>query len=254
VRDLPFELQPATSATIEDLDAELFRRTYLPASVAPEVIEENNRSLAPQLASLGFARAGEPTIPTYLGVLAIAIEPRQFVPGDYIQFLRIDGTGLTDPIKDQSEIAGPLPTMLRMIDDKLHSNISTATDVTGNDTEFRRPDYPLPALQQLLRNAVLHRSYDASNAPVRVYWFSDRIEIHSPGGPFGIVNASNFGMPGVTDYRNANLAGVMKNLGYVQRFGMGIQIARKQLADNGSPPPEFLVTPDFVLTTIRRPS
>lgn len=44
----------------------------------------------------------------------------------------------------------------------------------------------------------------------------------------------------------------MKNLGFVQRFGLGIPIARQELAKNGNPPPEFVVQEDHVLVTIRR--
>lgn len=33
----------------------------------------------------------------------------------------------------------------------------------------------------------------------------------------------------------------MKNLGYVQRFGLGIELARQQLLKNGNPPLEFTV-------------
>lgn len=51
----------------------------------------------------------------------------------------------------------------------------------------------------------------------------------------------NFGRPGITDYRNPHLAESMYILGYVQRFGMGIQIARKLLFDNGNPPLSLLL-------------
>jgi ATP-dependent DNA helicase RecG len=44
----------------------------------------------------------------------------------------------------------------------------------------------------------------------------------------------------------------MKNLGYVQRFGVGIQLARKELEKNGNPPPEFAVEDAHVLVTVRR--
>ncbi len=44
----------------------------------------------------------------------------------------------------------------------------------------------------------------------------------------------------------------MKNLGYVQRFGIGIQMARKELAKNGNPEPEFVVEDTFVLAIVRR--
>jgi ATP-dependent DNA helicase RecG len=43
----------------------------------------------------------------------------------------------------------------------------------------------------------------------------------------------------------------MKNLGYVQRFGMGIALARKELARNGNPPPEFATEEEYVTVTIR---
>lgn len=63
-------------------------------------------------------------------------------------------------------------------------------------------------------------------------WFSDQIEISSPGGPYGLVNPGNFGK-GATDYRNPLVAEAMKVLGYVQRFGLGIPLAENQLEKRG---------------------
>ena len=108
----------------------------------------------------------------------------------------------------------------------------------------------MTALQQLTRNAIMHRSYESTNSPVRITWFSDRIEIHNPGGPFGQVNRENFGRPGITDYRNAHLAEAIKNLGYVQRFGVGIAIARKELEKNGNPPLKFQVEEGHILALV----
>jgi ATP-dependent DNA helicase RecG len=98
----------------------------------------------------------------------------------------------------------------------------------------------------------MHRTYEGTNAPVRVYWFDDRIEIFSPGGPYGTVNAGNFGQPGVSDYRNLSIAGILKTLGFVQRFGFGIADARRALAANGNPPPEFEVQPTMVLAIVKK--
>ena len=125
---------------------------------------------------------------------------------------------------------------------------------SGAATEIRTAAYPLSALQQLVRNAIMHRSYEGSNAPVRVYWFDDHIEITNPGGPYGIVTAENFGRPGISDYRNPSVATVLKTMGFVQRFGFGIAEARRSLAANGNPPPEFQVEPTIVLATVRRAS
>lgn len=116
----------------------------------------------------------------------------------------------------------------------------------------RDKDGTLVGLQQLVRNAVMHRTYEETNAPIRLTWFNDRIEILSPGGPYGIVNRKNFGQPGVTDYRNPHLAEAMKVLGYVQRFGVGIPTARRLLAENGNPPLQFDVDANFVMATVRK--
>ena len=125
-------------------------------------------------------------------------------------------------------------------------------DITSGDLERRTAPYPKVALQQLIRNAVMHRTYENTNTPVRVCWFNDRIEIVNPGGPYGSVTAANFGQPGITDYRNPNIAEAMKVLGFVQRFGVGIQTARAELAKNGNPPPVFQVEPTIILATVRR--
>ncbi len=142
-------------------------------------------------------------------------------------------------------MSGSLIDLLRFLDEVLRANISISSDITTQPIEINQPDYPIMALQQFVRNAVMHRSYEHTNAPVRVYWFSDRIEIQNPGSLFGQVNRQNFGK-GITDYRNPHLAEAMKNLGYVQRFGIGIPTAKKQLEKNGNPPPEFLIEDSYI--------
>ena len=191
-------------------------------------------------------------MPNVAAILTLGKDPRSWVPGAYIQFVRFDGVELTDAIRHQREIDGPLSELLRGTDELLDANVSLATDVVTQPTETRHPDYPIVALQQLARNGVLHRNYETSNSPVRIYWFNDRVEIHSPGGPFGQVNEENFGQPGATDYRNPMIAEAMKSLGYVQRFGLGFPLARQQLERNGNPPLESVCNPQAVLVTLRR--
>jgi len=251
-KDLPFDLKPLVSASLDNLDLEVFRRVYLPSSLSSEILEENQRSPEQQLTSMRFASVEPPLKPTILGLLVIGNDPRQFIPGAYIQFLRIKGTQLTDPIKDQKEVYGLLPDLLTVLDETLQVNITITSDLTTQPVELQQPDYPIVALQQLTRNAVMHRNYETTNAPVRITWYSDRIEIQNPGGPFGQVNKLNFGQPGITDYRNPHLAEAMKNLGYVQRFGIGIQLAKQQLQKNGNPPLEWIVEDTYVLVIVRK--
>ncbi|MBM3215782.1 transcriptional regulator [Candidatus Poribacteria bacterium] len=250
-RDQPFDLRPIGTSALDDLDVEMFQREYLPTAIAAEVLDANSRTVEQQLASVRFATVTEPFQPTVTGVLVVGRDPQGHLPGAYIQFLRLDGDDLASPIRDEKRIDGPLPQMLRSLHVTFRAHIATAVSVTGAPTDSRTPDYPIEALTQLAHNAVLHRGYGGTNAPVRIYWFRDRIEIHSPGGPYGNVNRGNFGQPGVTDYRNPHLAEAMKNLGLVQRFGVGIPRVRQALADNGSPAPEFIVEDTHVVAVVR---
>jgi ATP-dependent DNA helicase RecG len=65
------------------------------------------------------------------------------------------------------------------------------------------------------------------------------------------VSIENFGQPGVADYRNPNLAEAMRVFGFVQRFGFGLAIARRALAENGNPPLELDVQSSHVTVTVR---
>jgi ATP-dependent DNA helicase RecG len=250
-RDLSFDARPLPSATAQDLRRVLFEEEYLPAAVAPDILEANDRTYEQQLAATKMVFTADEPTPTVLGMLVLGRRPRDLIPGAYIQFLRVAGTELADPIADELVIDGVVGEVIRRVDDKLISHNRTAVDFTNGPVETRRQPYPLAALQQLVRNAVLHRAYEATNAPVRVYWYDDRIEITNPGGPYGEVTVETFGQPGLTDYRNPNLAEAMRVLGLVQRFGAGIPIARRALAENRNPPPEFRVLPSFVTAVVR---
>jgi ATP-dependent DNA helicase RecG len=251
-RDLPFDLQPVSFATLSDLSRVTFEGEYLQGAVAADVLAANGRSYEERLAASRMIESADSHIPTLLGCLVLSHRARDLVPCDYVQFLRIDGTTLSEPIKDEAVLDGPLAQILRRVDEKLEAHIQTRVDFTAGSVERRSPDYPLVALQQLVRNAIMHRTYESTHAPVRITWFNDRIEITSPGGPYGIVNRQNFGRPGYTDYRNPNLAEAMRVLGFVQRFGVGIQTAQRVLAENGNPPAEFDPQDNLVIVTLRR--
>ena len=242
----PFDLEPVPSSTMSDLNLTFFENDYLPQAFAPDVLEANDRTREQRLASLKMiASPGDPT-PTVLGLLVLGKSPQEFIPGAYVQFLKIEGTELADPIADAEDIRGAVSDVLRRLDDKLIAHNRVAVDLTSARTERRDSLYPIAALQQITRNAVMHRAYEATNAPARVTWFSDRVEVINPGGLYGSVNRDNFGSPGATDYRNPNLAEAMRTLGFVQRFGVGIALARRLLREAGHPDPTFEDVSGFV--------
>jgi ATP-dependent DNA helicase RecG len=253
-KNLPFDLYPVPTATLGDLSKTIFLNEYLPAAFAPDILEDNHRTYEERLASCKMIVSLDDLTPTVLGLLAIGKSPQDLLDGAYIQFLRIDGLELADPVVDEEAIGGSLSDMLRRTEEKLRSHNRSALDAVSAATHSQDSPYAQAAIQQLLYNAALHRTYESTHAPIRVYWFNDRIEIHSPGGPFGNVTAENFGRPGITDYRNPNVGDVLKTFGYIQAFGRGIAIARRELEKNGNPPPEFVVTPSAIVCTLRKKS
>lgn len=251
-RNLPFDMYPVPSAKLGDLSRLVFENEYLPAAYAPDVLEENGRSYEERLASCKMIASPDDPTPTVLGLLTLGTSPQDFLPGAFIQFLRIDGTELSDDVTDEERIGGNLAAQLRTLQEKIKAHNRTAVDILSGPTHRMTSLYPAAAIEQIAYNAVLHRTYEGTNTPVRVYWFNDRIEITSPGGPYGSVTCENFGNPGITDYRNPNLASVLKTLGFVQSFGRGIATARKVMKQNGNPPPEFQVDPHNVLCILRK--
>ena len=184
-------------------------------------------------------------------ILLFGKNPRFFLPGAYIQYLRLPGTDLTDIPEDQAEVSGDLTTVVREMEARLKLLIQTKLRQVGGMQERLVPDYPEWALRELLMNAVMHRNYD-SNTPIRCYAFSDHIEIMSPGGLYGEATPENF--PTRNSYRNPIIAEAMKSLGFVNRFGYGVQRAQKLLRDNGNPPAQFDFDANNVLVRIyRRP-
>ena len=243
---LPFDLQPRTGCTLDDLVLDLFRVSYLPWAVTREVLREIDRDPREQMASLRFYDLAA-DCPTNAAVILFAADPLRWIPGAYLQFVRWDGTSLVDdPIMTRA-VRGDLLTVLREIETLVSFPVRARPTPESLLREGERQDYPASAIRELIVNAVMHRSYE-SNAPVRVNRFDDRIEIRSPGGLYGMASPENF--PTQTDYRNPVIAEAMATLGYVNRFGRGVLRAREALRRNGNPEARFRFDRSFVLATI----
>ena len=145
---------------------------------------------------------------------------------------------------------GQIEQVVREVDRLIRINIAVSSDFPSGPEEVRKADYPSAAIEQVAHNAIMHRSYDRSHTPVRIHWFSDRVVIQSPGGLYGDVTPANINT-GVTSYRNPLIAEIMFHLGFAQRFGLGLQVARDAMEANGNPSMEFNFAPTFVNVTLR---
>lgn len=226
---------PCYGSTLEDISIDIFRLTYLPTAIDEETLSANGREIKEQLASLKFydLRAD---CPTNAAILMFGTNPRFFIPGAYVQYVKFKGTDITDDFDFERRFEGDLTTQLRVIDEFAKTQVvKMVLPEIGGDYVF---NYPTVAFKELLLNAIVHKDYQ-SNAPIKFYEFDDRVEISNPGGLYGSVTQENF--PSKNDYRNPVLAEAVKNLGYINAFNVGIMKTKKALEKNGNPPATFII-------------
>ena len=218
------------------------------------LVAANDRTELDRLMAARMVHTDGNDAPTVTGLLVIGRNPRWHIGGAYVQFLRIDGTDLADPIVDAQVIDGRVEQMYRQTMVKLRAFRTVAYDILPEVGERQTPSVPLVALEQMLANALMHRSYEGTNSPVRITWFNDRIEFMNSGGPYGDVTAEKFGQPGLADYRNPDLAESMRVLGIVQRFGVGIRLAQNAMQEAVLPPITWETSSTYVraIVPVRR--
>ena len=222
---------PCCQATLEDIDTPAVADIYLPKAVDAEIISANPRSISDWMISLRmFNRAYN--CPTYAGIVLFGKDPRAFIPGAYIQYVRWNGCTNAAEILNQRVFQGNLCRILPQLDSFIDLAIVQQRPVPISSLQEKVVyNYPKWALREILMNAVMHRDYNG-NAPVRFYQYDDRIEIINHGGLYGKARPENF--PTVNDYRNPSIAEGMQVLGYANMLNHGIPAVQQELMKNGN--------------------
>lgn len=230
-----FDTQPNFGSNIDDISIDVFKLSYLPTAIDEATLIENGRELKQQLSSLKFYDL-KADVPTNAGILMFGKNPRFYLSGAYVQYVRFVGEDEVSDFDYEYRFDGDLTTQMKIMDEFIKSQIVKRVQLKL--TEDYVAAYPASAVQELLYNAIIHRDYQ-SNAPIKFYEFSDRIEITNPGGLYGDARPENF--PNKNDYRNPTLAEAAKNLGFINSFNVGVKRAIAALQKNGSPDPIFIV-------------
>ncbi len=178
--------------------------------------------------------------PTYAAIILFGKNPRYYMPGDYVQYVRFAGKEKGGEVLNEKRFQGPLYSMLPALESFVGDAIITQRPVaTSLFREKTVINYPNNALRELMMNACMHRDYQA-NMPIRLYQFDDHIEIMNAGGLYGEARPENF--PLVNDYRNPIVAEAMKEMKYVNMFNQGVKRVQDMLRANGNKEAEFDVS------------
>lgn len=91
-----------------------------------------------------------------------------------------------------------------------------------------RWEYPVKAIREVIRNAVVHRDYSLTGKDVKVAVYDDMVEITSPGLlPPSIDYAAMESRQ--SDARNKVIAPVFKRLGIIDQWGNGLKLIADEL-------------------------
>lgn len=233
-----FDVSPCREATLDDIDCGFVRNHYLPQAIYPDVLAADTRTLKEQMASLRLFNMRY-DCPTMAAVILFGKDPRYFLPGDYVQFVRFSGKTKATEVLNERQFKGGLAALLPRLESFVGDAVVTQRPVPVSlFREKMVTNYPQTALRELLMNACMHRDYQ-SNTPIRLYQYEDHIELMNPGGLYGEARPENF--PNVNAYRNPVIAEAMKNMKYVNMFNRGIGSVQENLRQNGSELADFIV-------------
>ena len=234
-----FDATPCLGGSLNELDLEYIQHVYLPSVVDANVLAQDDRNVKEQLASVRlYDRMHD--CPTYAALILFGKNPRYYMPGAYVQYVRFKGKEKGGEVLNEKRFQGPLYKMLPELELFVENAIVMQHPVAVS--LFREKtivNYPDEALRELMMNACMHRDYQA-NMPIRLYQFDDHIEIMNAGGLYGEARPENF--PAVNDYRNPIIAEAMKEMKYVNMFNQGVKRVQDMLQNNGSRLAEFDVS------------
>ncbi len=150
----------------------------------------------------------------------------QLFPYAKIECARFKGTVPGDFI-DQKTIDLPLSCQAEETYKFILRHISQGASYKGVYRKDRW-EYPVIAIREVIRNAVIHRDYSLGGKDIKVAIFDDKIEITSPGKLMPTVDFDDM-EAGQSDIRNKVLAPVFKKLGIIEQWGNGLQLIAEEL-------------------------
>ncbi len=187
-----------------------------------------------------------PLVPSVAGLLLLGRDPQQFFPQARVAVVQYAGPQMGESFLKQ-EIEGPVPRQLDEAESWLVRNTLHAVELRGMD-RIDRAEYPRSALREAVLNALAHRDYGQRGDRVRIYAFSDRVEVHSPGGLGGPMRLDNILEKRWS--RNATLVQGLVALDIIEELGFGLDRMVAVMAEVGLPAPVFTNHGDTFVVTL----
>ncbi|MGM9948196.1 ATP-binding protein [Floccifex sp.] len=101
-------------------------------------------------------------------------------------------------------------------------------------------EYPVNAIREIILNVLIHRDYSiyTEGTPIQICFFSNRLEIHSPGSLYGRMTVKDLGKAR-SNLRNPALATMSEFLLKTENRYSGISAIYREMKEYGLPEPVF---------------
>ncbi|MGN0907964.1 MAG: RNA-binding domain-containing protein [Bullifex sp.] len=251
----PFDDRENPFATIEDLSISLMRKYLhsvqsalyeMSADMDPAVVAENMKLLS---------GPRECRHPRNVALLMFSDRVNDFFP-----YARTEVVIMVDPSGyNMTEMVFTGPIQYQLSDALLFiSNNVIREMVIKDDSQIetiRAFNYPMPAIKEILANAIYHRSYQIDE-PVTVVCMPNWIEIRSfPGLNRSITREmiDRCEIRSMGEYRNRRIGNFLKELHLTEGRNTGIPRVISALEANGSGKPVFITDDERQSLTVRIP-
>lgn len=238
--DIPFDDRANLIADVSDLDLGLMRQHLkeIGSDLYSYSLKKDVVELAKDLQIVSGPT--ENIKPLNVGILMFSERPEK-----YFRYARIEIVDIPDPTgtnMTEKTFTGPIQRQLK--DALAYIKNYVLKEVTikePNKAEAKKiVNYPYAAIEEILANAVYHRSYQV-NEPITVRVTPKSIEITSfPGFDRSISNEAikNYDIR-ARIYRNRRIGDFLKELKLIEGRNTGFPNAFKALEENGSAYPRF---------------
>lgn len=238
--DIPFDDRPNLAADVSDLDIGLMRAHL--KEIGSSLYEHSLSMDALDIAKNMQLVAGPPEAvkPLNVGLLMFSERPEK-----YFRYARIEVVDIPDPTgtnMTEKVFTGPIQ---RQLSDALafikNYTLKVVVIKSADKAEATRiSNYPYAAIEEILANAVYHRSYQEKE-PITVRITSESIEITSFPGFDRSISDKDIAELRIRArvYRNRRIGDFLKELKLIEGRNTGFPNAIKALKANGSGMPRF---------------
>ena len=177
---------------------------------------------------------------TNLGAILLARNLTDFprLSRKSVRVIEYRGKGRTEGLGEREHTKGYAAGFEGLVD-YINARLPTY-EVIGQALRRTIPEFPAPAVRELVANALLHQDFSVTGAGPMVEIFDGRIEITNPGEP--LVDTQRF-LDSPPASRNEALTSLMRRFDICEERGGGIDKVVEQIERYQLPAPLFEVPP-----------